>query len=216
VIRFGQYQVDRTQGLMRGSKEVRITAKSLAVLCVLAERAGQVVSKEELFRAVWPDTVVSDSALTSCIREIRHALGDHSQQPQFIETLHRRGYRLLIPTTCAENAEPAIESRPGNGSVPVPMQKPLRIGRENVLREMTAASEKPSRGSDKVLFVTGEPGIGVGGDESSDASAASTHLPARAEERRSPGSTNDHLAFPSPDCSPWRSEFLWRDFWHTG
>jgi len=61
---------------------------------VLVERAGEVVSKDELFRVVWLDTVVSDSALTSCIQELRRALGDDAQRPQFIETLHRRGYRF--------------------------------------------------------------------------------------------------------------------------
>lgn len=90
MIRFDQYRLDRVQGLWRGSIDVRITPKSLALLCVLAERTGEVVTKEELFRAVWPGTAVTDSALTSCIRELRSVLGDTARRPRFIETLHRR------------------------------------------------------------------------------------------------------------------------------
>jgi DNA-binding winged helix-turn-helix (wHTH) protein len=105
VIHFGRYQLDPAQGLMRGTQEVRLTPKSLGVLCLLAEHAGHVVTKEELFRAVWPDTAVTDSALTSCIKELRHALDDDARHPRFIETLHRRGYRFLAPTSAAVLAD---------------------------------------------------------------------------------------------------------------
>ena len=94
MIYFGVYRLDRAQGLWRDRDEVRLTPKSLSLLCVLVERAGQVVSKEELFRLVWADTSVSDSALTSCIQELRRALADNAHSPQFIETVHRRGYRF--------------------------------------------------------------------------------------------------------------------------
>jgi DNA-binding winged helix-turn-helix (wHTH) protein len=99
VIHFGRYQLDPAQGLVLGTQEVRLTPKSLCVLCILAGRAGQVVTKDELFRAVWPDTAVTDSALTSCIKELRRALEDDAHHPRFIETLHRRGYRFLARTS---------------------------------------------------------------------------------------------------------------------
>lgn len=94
MIHFGRFQLDPVQGLRTGTGEVRITPKSLSLLCMLASRAGQVVSKEEIFQKVWPDTTVSDSALTSCIQELRGALHDNVREPKFIETVHRRGYRF--------------------------------------------------------------------------------------------------------------------------
>jgi DNA-binding winged helix-turn-helix (wHTH) protein len=74
---FGPYRFEsRTGQLWRDKQEVRLTGKAVAVLRALIDRAGQVVTKEELFQAVWPDTVVSDAALTSCIQELRKALKD--------------------------------------------------------------------------------------------------------------------------------------------
>ena len=78
---FGPYRLDpASRQLWRGKQEVRVTGKAAAVLCHLIERAGQVVAKEELFQAVWPDTVVSDAALTTCIQELRKALRDQPHQ----------------------------------------------------------------------------------------------------------------------------------------
>ena len=98
MIRFGPYQLDPVQGLKRGQREVRLTPRSLAVLSLLAGQPGRVVSKEELFATVWQDTAVTDSALATCIQEIRRALGDRPRDPRFVETLHRRGYRFVART----------------------------------------------------------------------------------------------------------------------
>src|SRR5215510_14798919 len=81
--------------LWRGQELIRLTNKALAVLCYLAEHSGQLVSKDELFAAVWLGVVVSDSALVACIGELRRALGDTRRTPQFIETVHGRGYRFI-------------------------------------------------------------------------------------------------------------------------
>ena len=75
-VRFGPYQLHPIQGLSRGSAEVRVTPKALAVLQALVGQAGRVVTKDELFRTVWPDAAVSDATLSSCILELRKALGD--------------------------------------------------------------------------------------------------------------------------------------------
>jgi TolB-like protein len=93
-ISFGPYRVHPTQGLFRGDAEIRITPKSLAVLYELPKRSRQVVTKAQLFDTVWSDTVVSDAALSSCVRELREALGDDARNPRYIETMHRRGFRL--------------------------------------------------------------------------------------------------------------------------
>src|SRR5712691_805564 len=89
----GPYRFDPGHGyLWRGKQEVKLTLKAMALFRQLVQQAGQVVTKEELFRMVWPDTVVSDTTLTSCILELRQALRDNARQPRYIETVHRRGY----------------------------------------------------------------------------------------------------------------------------
>ena len=90
MIRFGRYQLDATQGLRRGTQEVRLTPKSLGMLQHLAERQGRVVTKDEPFAAVWSDVAVTDSALATCIQEIRRALDDDAREPRYVETVHRR------------------------------------------------------------------------------------------------------------------------------
>jgi adenylate cyclase len=97
-VTFAEYRFDSDTGrLWSGSREIRLTPKASAVLAVLVTRAGQPVSKEDLFATVWNDTAVSDDALTSCIQELRRALEDDARQPRFIETRHRRGYRFVAP-----------------------------------------------------------------------------------------------------------------------
>jgi class 3 adenylate cyclase/predicted ATPase len=113
---FGPYRFDPHTGqVWRGKQEVSLTGKAVAVLRYLIERAGQVVTKEELFAAVWPDTVVSDAALTSCIQELRQALKDDPKQPQYLKTIHRRGFQFVG----ALQPEGLPESPPA----PVPQRK---------------------------------------------------------------------------------------------
>ena len=170
MIRFGRYQLDPAQGLKRGTQEVRITPKSLSVLNFLAARAGNVVTKEELFRAVWADTAVSDSALTSCIQELRQALHDDPKNPRFIETLHRRGYRFVVKATTETKSE--VVSTAGVPSLRADVRF---VGREIALQEMFKAWTLAEQGTRQVLFVTGEPGVGK-------TTAVSAFL-ARARER---------------------------------
>jgi adenylate cyclase len=93
--------------LWSGSREIRLTPKAAAVLKVLITHAGQPVSKDDLFAAVWSDTAVSDDALTSCIQELRKALEDDARNPRFIETRHRRGYQFVARLTATEAAADA-------------------------------------------------------------------------------------------------------------
>jgi DNA-binding winged helix-turn-helix (wHTH) protein len=102
LLTFGSYRLDPHTGqLWRGKQEVRLTGKAAAVLRYLVARDGQVVTKEELFAAVWPETVVSDAALTSCIQELRQALRDNAKSPRYIETIYRRGFRFIAPLSTA-------------------------------------------------------------------------------------------------------------------
>ena len=97
-VSFGDYRFEVETGrLWSGPQEVHLTPKASAVLAMLVARAGQPVSKKDLFATVWSDAAVSDDALTSCIQELRKAFADDARQPRFIETRHRRGYRFVAP-----------------------------------------------------------------------------------------------------------------------
>ena len=81
---FGPYQLDLGKEQLRhDTQPVRLTPKAFQVLSYIVERRGQLVTKEELFRGVWADTVVGDAALTMCIQEIRKALQDDAKSPQY-------------------------------------------------------------------------------------------------------------------------------------
>src|ERR1700730_13394627 len=95
TLTFGRYRLEPRGGLMSGDRDVRLTPKALALLSFMAERPGEVNTKEELFGAVWPEVTVGDAALVTCIQELRRALGDDARRPRYIETLHRRGYRFI-------------------------------------------------------------------------------------------------------------------------
>ena len=90
-----------TNELARGGEVVRIEPKAMEVLLALAQRAGQAVSREELLAAVWPGVVVGDEALTQSIIKLRRALGDNPRSPSYIETISKRGYRLIAPVGAA-------------------------------------------------------------------------------------------------------------------
>jgi DNA-binding winged helix-turn-helix (wHTH) protein len=76
---------------------VHLEPRVMAVLVYLAERGGDVVGKEELLREVWAGAFVEDVAVARSISALRHALGDDAASPRFIETIPKRGYRLIAP-----------------------------------------------------------------------------------------------------------------------
>ena len=93
---FDDFRLDVVNAcLWCGDKEIHVTPKAFAVLHYLLSRPGQLVTREQLLTAIWPNVVVGDSALASAIRELRKALGDDARTPRYIETLHRRGYRFI-------------------------------------------------------------------------------------------------------------------------
>src|SRR5712691_11752303 len=162
---FGSYRLDPQTGqLWRGKQEVRLTGKASALLRYLVERAGQVVTKAELFAAVWPETVVSDAALASCIQELRQALRDDAKRPRYIVTVHRRGFQFIAPV--AASAAPVSSSKfPVSSSLPPPAPNPqhptpILVGRERELAQLQGWFTKALSGERQVVFVTGEPGIG--------------------------------------------------------
>ena len=107
TLHFGPFHFDGTDdGLWRGPQRCQLTAKASAVLRYLVEHPNRLVRRTTLMAAVWPDVHVSDWALTTCIREIRHALGDVAKAPRYIATVHRQGYRFIAPVTVADTPPP--------------------------------------------------------------------------------------------------------------
>jgi len=88
--------------LSHGDTTIQLELKVMDVLVCLAERAGEVVTRQEIVDRVWATEFISDNTLTHAITEIRNALGDDARNPSFIETIHRRGYRLIA------SFEPAV------------------------------------------------------------------------------------------------------------
>src|SRR5438445_13321690 len=93
---FGDYRLDLPQAcLWRGTQALHLTPKAFTVLYTLVQHAGQLVTKDALLQAAWPETAVSEAALTICISELRKLLGETAQAPRSIATVHRRGYRFV-------------------------------------------------------------------------------------------------------------------------
>ena len=98
ILAFGSHQLDtRTLELRCNGRKVRLRPQPCRVLAVLASRAGELVTREELREAIWADGVQVrfDVGLNSCLKQIRAALGESVHDPRFVETLRCRGYRFI-------------------------------------------------------------------------------------------------------------------------
>src|SRR5262245_43431077 len=93
---FGPFRINVSERLLfRGDHLVPLTPKALDLLVVLVESRGQLLTKEELMKQVWPDSFVEEANLSHNIYKLREALGDGSNGEKYIETLPRRGYRFV-------------------------------------------------------------------------------------------------------------------------
>jgi DNA-binding winged helix-turn-helix (wHTH) protein/Tol biopolymer transport system component len=110
-IRFGDFELDLQTGVLRkNGTRIRCQEQPLQVLAALAERPGELVTREELRRRVWPqDTFVDfDHALNTAIKKIRAALNDDADSPRYIETVPRRGYRFMAQVEQELTTPPAL------------------------------------------------------------------------------------------------------------
>ncbi len=104
VLRFGVFEIDVRAGeLRKNGVRLKLQEQPFQVLCVLAEHTGDVVTREELRNRLWPaDTFVDfDHSVNAAIRRVRDALGDSAENPYFVETVARRGYRFIAPVHAA-------------------------------------------------------------------------------------------------------------------
>ena len=100
-LRFGVFEVDLRAGeLTKRGLRIRLQEQPFQVLAMLLEKPGELVTREELRKKLWGQTVVDfDHGLNKAINKIREALGDSAENPRFVETVARRGYRFLADVT---------------------------------------------------------------------------------------------------------------------
>jgi predicted ATPase/DNA-binding winged helix-turn-helix (wHTH) protein len=152
VIEFPPFLLDlEDERLWRDEVAVPLRPKTFAVLRMLVERPGRLVTKDEIWSTVWRGAAVTDDTLTKSIRELRSALGDDASVPRFIETVHRRGFRWL------GSPEGPV---PADHAAPAPAAVDHVVGRERELDELRARLDEAQRGRRQMVFVGGEAGIG--------------------------------------------------------
>ena len=115
-VRFGQFELDLSdQKLLRRGLPVRLENQPFQILAALLEHPGEVVSREDLRSSLWPDGtyVEFDEGLNTAVKKLRYALGDTADNPTFVETIPRRGYRFIAPVTGeVSGARSAISEAP--------------------------------------------------------------------------------------------------------
>ncbi len=125
IFRFGVYEADASTGeLRKGGVRIRLQEQPFQVLVMLLSRPGEVVSRDEICRRLWPaDTFVDfDHGLNTVINKLRETLGDSSANPRFIETLARRGYRFIAPVQ-VNGKEMAAEAVADAGGPPTARER---------------------------------------------------------------------------------------------
>ncbi len=146
VIHFPPFRLDRLAGqLFRGDVPVPLRPKTWAMLCHLASRPGELVTKDEALAAVWPDVSVTEDAPRVAVRELRRALGDDPAAPALIETVHGRGWRFhgVARAPRAAVADDAI-----------------MVGREAELATLDGWLDAARAGERIVALVSGDAGVG--------------------------------------------------------
>lgn len=103
--RFADFALDTRKGVLeRQGAEIHLRHKTFQFLRYLIENRDRIVTKQELWDRLWPDSAVTDDALVQCVKDIRRALGDDPREPRYVRTLPRLGYRFVAPI---EEHEPA-------------------------------------------------------------------------------------------------------------
>src|SRR5262245_15608936 len=158
-LHFGRHRLAGPHGpLALDGSEGKVPPKALAILWLLANRRGGVVTKSVLLDGVWPDTAVGEDALAFQIRVLRRALADDARAPHYIETVHRVGYRFIAPVTAAPAAVGRAVARPRSSVHGPPL--PALVGRADERARLDELLASVADGHRRVVFVTGEAGIG--------------------------------------------------------
>src|ERR1700732_4687422 len=124
LLKFGVFEADlRTGELTKHGKRLSLQEQPFRLLALLLEKPGELVTREELRGRLWPQTIVDfDHGLNKAISKIREALGDSAENPRFVETVTRRGYRFLADVVVVHGEHPATVDGdlvlPGDAGLP--------------------------------------------------------------------------------------------------
>jgi TolB-like protein/DNA-binding winged helix-turn-helix (wHTH) protein/tetratricopeptide (TPR) repeat protein len=132
ILCFGSFEVDIVSGeLRRQGLKIRLQDQPFRLLVLLLDRAGDVVTREEVREALWPaDTYVDfDHSLNTAVRKLREALGDAAGAPRYVETIARRGYRFIAPVAPRPTVQVAHSADAAVASVPPPPARPSSSAR---------------------------------------------------------------------------------------
>lgn len=148
--RFATFTLDtENQCIWAGEQRVQLPPKAYLVLSYLVENADRIVTKSELLKAAWPETFVGEGVLKTCILDVRKSLGDNQKEPQYIHTVHRRGYRFT--GGAADFSAPPSPSRTPADTL---------AGRSAEMERLRSLWEVAAAGDRRVVFIAGEPGSG--------------------------------------------------------
>lgn len=141
VFHIGEWLVEpELNRIERNDETLHLEPKIMEVLVHLARHGPRVVTRQQLIDEVWDGGYITDNTLTHAITEIRRALGDSASKPRYIETIHRRGYRLVEPVTNIDGRPPSVFGQPSRFSVFVENRHiQLREG-ENLIGRVPGAS----------------------------------------------------------------------------
>ena len=154
-VRFDRFQLDEANAsLLRDDTPAALAPTPFAVLCALVRKPGLLLTKNALLDEVWGHQFVSESVLKTVISELRTVLGDDARRPRFIETVSRRGYRFIAPTTVISAEAPADETE---GAA---LHSPSFVGRTEALSRLRRAWKAACSGKRTIVWVAGEAGIG--------------------------------------------------------
>lgn len=170
-VRFGEFELDEANALLRrGGSAIAMSPTPFGLLCALVRRPGALLTKHSLLDEVWGHRFVSDSVLKGAISDVRMVLGDDPQQPRFIETVPRRGYRFVAvvtplpaeaPVTGRSNANTVHEQFAQRAlSASSPPTSSAFIGRARELAALRHGWNRVLNGKRVICWIAGEPGIG--------------------------------------------------------
>jgi len=134
-VRIGDWLVDpRDDSIARGTERIKLEPRTMRLLMTLAQVPGEVVSQDQLLETVWSGVVVGSASVYQSVSQLRKVLGDTDDPPRYLETVARKGYRLIAAVTPVTPAQKAAQSRPvqdqvSDGGVPpsiVPAKRPAR------------------------------------------------------------------------------------------
>ena len=136
TLRIGEWTVSPLSGqIARGDETVRLEARTMRLLLCLAERAGEVVSIDELLNQVWEGVIVTPDSVYQAVTSLRRLLGDDPKQPVYIATVPRRGYRM-VATVTTDDAPPGVavaSQRAANDAMALPQIQSGRMARAHAM-----------------------------------------------------------------------------------